>query len=131
MDDETVSEAWFDVEARLKAYVPQQLYTVQDGLIFKPQVSAEYIESIRSAFKDVRLGDSYEVCLTTNLAVPLSTIRSHLSMYASLPSGALCSVLQTLVFDRFSLTGAFSEIDQDGEIETKPIGEQHLDIVTT
>ena len=125
VDDETVSEAWFDAsEGRLKAYVPQQLPTVQDGLIFKPQVSRdEYIESIRSAFKDIRFGDSYEVCLTTQLSStvvddPLSIYRCmracHQVPYAAFFKTPWCSIASVS-------PERFLRIDQDGEIETKPI----------
>ncbi|MGC6416114.1 MAG: aminodeoxychorismate synthase component I [Bradymonadia bacterium] len=123
--DETVSEAWFDAsEGLLKAYVPQQLPTVKERLIFKPRVSRdEYIESIRNAFKDIRFGDSYEVCLTTQLEStvvddPLALYRCmrtrHQVPYAAFLKTPWCSIASVS-------PERFLRIDRDGEIETKPI----------
>ena len=116
--DETVSEAWFDAsEGLLKAYVPQQLPTVKERLIFKPRVSrAEYIESIRNAFKDIRFGDSYEVCLTTQLEStvvddPLALYRCmrahHQVPYAAFLKTPWCSIASVS-------PERFLRIDRDG-----------------
>lgn len=128
--DEHTAERWFDAtEQRLRTLPPLPSLpeiAVSDAAEFPVQIHhphARYLEAIAACQRALRAGESYEICLTTQIDVAIAVDPVLLYRYLRQINPAPYAAL--LRFDDMAVLSSsperFLRIDKERQVEAKPI----------
>jgi para-aminobenzoate synthetase len=134
--DSTASMAWCDyvedvlrirMPSKKQCYVPARLLDPCDVEPFLLHDKAAYLSRIALARQKILEGESYEVCLTNRVRVPLSSdasgdiFRTYLALRQLNPAPYACLLRFGSATVLCSSPERFLKISSDGVVESKPI----------
>jgi anthranilate/para-aminobenzoate synthase component I len=133
-DDKSVAETWIDsICHRLPSIAatpaPAKAEICRPSMVENYLVhdKAQYLSNIAHCKENIEAGESYEICLTNRLRIPLrshqvnDTFETYLVLRETNPAPYSC-FLKTIDFSVLcSSPERFLKIDRQGEVEARPI----------